>query len=185
MSKYTEAFKMSVIKKHLEEKIPVRQLSRDLEINISLIKLWVKKYNTNGFINKKSKTTIFSSEFKLKVLNYQQEYSLSDRETAIKFGIAEHGTVGAWRRKYITGGISALKDMRGRPSKMPKSVIPDKPREEWTKDEELAALVSAHTKVEASEQNGNIKVDGKEVKVYDDSELRNLIGQKSKPAEKE
>ncbi|WP_022933515.1 transposase, partial [Treponema bryantii] len=93
MSKYTEAFKMSVIKKHLEEEIPVRQLSRDLEINISLIKLWVKKYNTNGFINKKSKTTVFSSEFKLKVLNYQQEYSLSDRETAIKFGIAEHGTV--------------------------------------------------------------------------------------------
>jgi transposase len=140
MSKYTEAFKMSVIKKHLEEEIPVRQLSRDLEINISLIKLWVKKYNTNGFINKKSKTTVFSSEFKLKVLNYQQEYSLSDRETAIKFGIAEHGTVGAWRRKYITGGISDLKDMRGRPSKMPKSVIPEKPREEWTKDEELAAL---------------------------------------------
>ena len=34
MSKYTEAFKMSVIKKHLEEEIPVRQLSRDLEINI-------------------------------------------------------------------------------------------------------------------------------------------------------
>jgi len=140
MSKYSEEFKICVIKKYLDEGIPIRKISRDANINISLVKLWIKKYNTNGFINTKTKKTIFSSEFKLKVLNYQQEYSLSDRETAIKFGIAEHGTVGAWRRKYMTGGIAALKDARGRPQKMPKSVIPDKPREEWTKDEELAAL---------------------------------------------
>ncbi|MGN0739131.1 MAG: transposase [Treponema sp.] len=140
MSKYTEEFKVFVIKKYLEEGMPIRKISRDTNINVSLVKLWVKKYTANGFINKKTKKTVFSSEFKLKVLNHQQEYSLSDRETAIKFGIAEHGTVGAWRRKYMTGGIAALKDARGRPKKMAKSLIPDKPREEWTKDEELAAL---------------------------------------------
>ena len=90
MSKYSEEFKISVVKKYLDSKISVRQLSRQLEINKSLIQLWINKYNTNGFINKKEKTTIYSSEFKLKVLNYQQENGLSDRKTAIIFGIAEH-----------------------------------------------------------------------------------------------
>ena len=85
MSKYSEEFKISVVKKYLDSKISVRQLSRQLEINKSLIQLWINKYNTNGFINKKEKTTIYSSEFKLKVLNYQQENGLSDRKTAIIF----------------------------------------------------------------------------------------------------
>lgn len=140
MSKYSEEFKISVVKKYLDEKIPLGKLSEELEIHRSLILLWIRKYNTNGFINKKGKTTAFSSDFKLKVLNYQMETNLSDRQIAIKFGIAVHGTVGAWRKKYLAGGIAALNDARGRPKKMPKSVIPDKPREEWTKDEELAAL---------------------------------------------
>ena len=140
MSKYSEEFKISVVKKYLDDKIPILELARELEIDRSLILLWIKKYNANGFINKKGKARVFSSGFKLKVLNYQAETNLSDRQTAIKFGIAEHGTVSAWRKKYMAGGIAALKDARGRPKEVPKSVIPDKPREEWSRDEELAAL---------------------------------------------
>ena len=140
MSKYTEEFKILVVKKYLDNKMPIQELAKELKIHRSLILLWIKKYNRNGFINKRGKTKIYSSEFKLKVLNYQMETNLSDRQIAIKFGIAEHGTVSTWRKKYIAGGVAALKDARGRPKKMPKSVIPDKPREEWTKYEELAAL---------------------------------------------
>ena len=167
MFKYSEEFKISVVKKYLDSKISVRQLSRQLEINKSLIQLWINKYNTNGFINKKEKTTIYSSEFKLKVLNYQQENGLSDRKTAIIFGIAEHGTVSAWRKKYIERGITALKDSRGRPSKMPKSVIPNKPKEEWTKDEELAALRAENLYLKKlwtliQKENEQIKVNEKE-----------------------
>ena len=57
------------------------------------------------------------------------------------FGITNKGTICAWRKKYITGGTEALFQKQGRRSKMPKkSLIPNKPREEWTKDEELAYL---------------------------------------------
>ena len=75
------------------------------------------------------------------MLNYQQKHHLSDLQTALIFGITNHGTICAWRKKYITGGTEALFQKQGRRSKMPKkSLIPNKPREEWTKDEELAYL---------------------------------------------
>ena len=75
------------------------------------------------------------------MLNYQQEHHLSDLQTALIFGITNQGTICAWRKKYITGGTEALFQKQGRRSKMPKkSLIPNKPREEWTKDEELAYL---------------------------------------------
>ena len=44
----------------------------------------------------------FSGEFKLKVLNYQQEHHLSDLRTALIFDITNAGTICAWRKKYIT-----------------------------------------------------------------------------------
>ena len=75
------------------------------------------------------------------MLNYQQEHHLSALQTALIFGITNQGTICAWRKKYITGGTEALFQKQGRYSKMPKkSLIPNKPREEWTKDEELAYL---------------------------------------------
>ena len=75
------------------------------------------------------------------MLNYQQEHNLSCYQTAVLFGITNATTVSAWRKKYITGGTEALFQKQGRRSKMPKkSLIPNKPREEWTKDEELAYL---------------------------------------------
>ena len=55
MSKYSEEFKISVVKKYLDDKIPILELARELEIDRSLILLWIKKYNANGFINKKGK----------------------------------------------------------------------------------------------------------------------------------
>ena len=70
-----------------------------------------------------------------------QEHHLSDPQTALIFQIPGQGTICAWRKKYITGGTEALFQKQGRRSKMPKkSLIPNKPREEWTKDEELAYL---------------------------------------------
>ena len=74
-------------------------------------------------------------------MNYQQERHLSDLQTALIFGITNQGTICAWRKKYLAGGAEALFKKQGRSERMPKkSLIPNKPREEWTKDEELAYL---------------------------------------------
>ena len=139
MSKYSEEFKLSVVKAYLTGQGGVDALVKKYKVPKSCIQQWVAQYKINGFFTKP--TRHFSGDFKLKVLNYQQDHNLSNLQTALLFGITNTGTICAWRKKYITGGTEALFKKQGRYSKMPKkSLIPNKPREEWTKDEELAYL---------------------------------------------
>ena len=118
MSKYTEELKKLIVLEHKIKHYGARVLQRKYGIPRSLIEQWIAQYELNGKFTEP--TRHFSGEFKLKVLNYQQEHHLSDLQTA---------------------GTQALFQKQGRYSKMPKkSLIPNKPREEWTKDEELAYL---------------------------------------------
>ena len=139
MSKYSEEFKLTIVKAYLTGAGGANTLAKNYNVPKSCIQQWLTQYKINGFFTKP--TRHFSGEFKLKVLNYQQEHRLSDSQTSLIFGITNIGTICAWRKKYITGGTEALFQKQGRRSKMPKkSLIPNKPREEWTKDEELAYL---------------------------------------------
>ena len=139
MSKYSEEFKLKIVKEHKETHIGAESLQRKYGVHHRQIEQWIAQFELTGSFTKP--TRHFTGEFKLKVLNYQQEHHLSDLQTALIFGITNHGTICAWRKKYITGGTEALFQKQGRRSKMPKkSLIPNKPREEWTKDEELAYL---------------------------------------------
>ena len=139
MSKYSEEFKLKIVLDYIEKHISPEQQKRKYGISPSLVRQWIAQYQSAGKFTEP--TRHFSGEFKLKVLNYQQEHHLSDLQTALIFGITNHGRFCAWRKKYITGGPEALFQKQGRYTKMPKkSLIPNKPREEWTKDEELAYL---------------------------------------------
>ena len=139
MSKYSKEFKLKLVLEYIENHISPEQQKRKYGISPSLVRQWIAQYQSTGKFTKPTRQ--FSGNFKLKVLNYQQEHHLSDLQTALIFGITNHGTICAWRKKYITGGTEALFQKQGRRSKMPKkSLIPNKPREEWTKDEELAYL---------------------------------------------
>ena len=139
MSKYSEELKLTIVLEHLEKHIGANRLQKKYGVHPSLIKQWIAQYKLTGTFTKPVRH--FSGDFKLKVLNYQQEHHLSDSQTALIFGIPGQGTICAWRKRYITGGTEALFQKQGRRSKMPKkSLIPNKPREEWTKDEELAYL---------------------------------------------
>ena len=139
MSKYSEEFKLKLVLEYIEKYISPEQQEKTYGVSSSQIRQWIAQYKLNGKITEP--TRHFSGDFKLKVLNYQQEHHLSNLATALIFGITDKATISAWRKKYITGGKEALFQKPGRPSKMPKkSLIPNKPREEWTKDEELAYL---------------------------------------------
>jgi len=139
MSKYSEEYKLKVVKAYLSGEGGAGTVAEKYKVARTCVKQWVAQYKLSGSFTKP--TRHFSGEFKLKVLNYQQEQHLSDQQTALIFGITNQGTICVWRKKYITGGTEALFQKQGRRSKMPKkSLIPNKPREEWTKDEELAYL---------------------------------------------
>lgn len=139
MPKYSKEFKLKIVLEHQNEKIGCRRLEKKYGITGSSIREWIAQYELNGKFTEP--TRHFTGEFKLKVLNYQQEHNLSNQATALIFGITTARTICRWKKKYITGGTHALFQKQGRRSKMPKkSLIPNKPREEWTKDEELAYL---------------------------------------------
>ena len=139
MSKYSEELKIQIVLDHENKGFGAKKLSHMYGPDRKSIEQWIAQYELNGKFTEP--TRHFSGEFKLKVLNYQQEHHLSDQTTALLFGITTKTTVCAWRKKYLTGGTEALFQKQGRRSKMPKkSLIPNKPREEWTKDEELAYL---------------------------------------------
>ena len=139
MSKYSNEFKLKVVNAYLLGEGGAGTIANKYNVARTCVQQWVAQYELTGSFTKP--TRHFSGEFKLKVLNYQQEHHLSDLQTALIFGITNQGTICAWRKKYITGGTEALFQKQGRRSKMPKkSLIPNKPREEWTKDEKLAYL---------------------------------------------
>ena len=139
MSKYSEEYKLRVVKAYISGEGGTETVAKKYKVARTCLQQWVAQYELTGSFTKP--TRHFSGEFKLKVLNYQLEHHLSDLQTALIFGITNQGTICAWRKKYITGGTEALFQKQGRRSKMPKkSLIPNKPREEWTKDEELAYL---------------------------------------------
>ena len=139
MSKYSEELKIKIVLDHKSKGFGARVLSHIYGPDRKCIEQWIAQYELNGKFTKP--TRHFSGDFKLKVLNYQQEHHLSNLATALIFGITNKATISTWRKKYITGGKEALFQKQGRYTKMPKkSLIPNKPREEWTKDEELAYL---------------------------------------------
>lgn len=139
MSKFSEEFKLKIVKAYLSGEGGAGTIAKKYRVARTCVQQWVAQYELTESFTKPKRH--FSGEFKLKVLNYQQEHHLSDLQTALIFGITNQGTICAWRKKYITGGTEALFQKQGRRSKMPKkSLIPNKPREEWTKDEELAYL---------------------------------------------
>ena len=112
MSKYSNEFKIKVVNAYLLGEGGAGTIANKYKVARTCVQQWVAQYKLGGKFTER--TRHFSGEFKLKVLNYQQ---------------------------YITGGTEALFQKQGRRSKMPKkSLIPNKPREEWTKDEELAYL---------------------------------------------
>ena len=101
MSKYTEELKKQIVLEHKIKHYGARVLQRKYGIPRSLIRQWIAQYELNGKFTEP--TRHFSGEFKLKVLNYQQEHHLSALQTALIFGITNQGTICAWRKKYITG----------------------------------------------------------------------------------
>ena len=118
MSKYSNEFKLKVVNAYLLGEGGAGTIANKYNVARTCVQQWVAQYELTGSFTKP--TRHFSGEFKLKVLNYQQEHHLSDLQTALIFGITNHGTICAWRKKYITGGTEALFQKQGRRSKMPK-----------------------------------------------------------------
>ena len=121
MSKYTEQFKHTVVQEYLSGREGYKALSeRHGMASRSLVERWVTAYLLHGDAGLSKKRSRYSADFKLSVLQHMWENRLSITQTAARFDIRRHSTVGAWERAYRERGRNALTSLpTKRPKKMP------------------------------------------------------------------
>jgi transposase len=119
MAKYSEQFKLTLVKEYQEGKLGYNLLAKKYDMrDCTQIKRWVKvyeKFGSEGLKRKKHKET-YSVQFKLDVLSYMKRTGSSETETALVFGITNAPMIGSWKRAFLEDGTEALDRPRGRPS---------------------------------------------------------------------
>ena len=95
----------------------------------SLVRLWEKRYKSEGIEGLIAKPGKYSGEFKESVLEYMKQNHLSYSETALHFKIRSMVTIMKWDDLVIKEGKSRLhEDRRGQHFKMtPKKKKANKP----------------------------------------------------------
>lgn len=121
-NKYTEQFKLAVVKEYQKEKIRIGQLAVKYNIpNSDTVRSWIIKYTDedeirslspkSGVYTMKSQKT--TQENKVKIVKDCLNNSLSYKETAKKYSIS-YQNIYSWVQKYKVHGPEGLVDGRGR-----------------------------------------------------------------------
>ena len=119
MSKYSNEFKLQIIKYYLEENHSYLECCKKFNIpSKTQIKVWVKKYKQHGPDGLiKHQNSSYDGEFKRYVVEYMHNNHISATETAIYFRL-QTSVVLKWERIYYEEGPQALfEERRGRSKK--------------------------------------------------------------------
>jgi transposase len=118
MAKYSEKFKLMVVREYGEGKLGTRYLARKHGIkSYSQIERWIKlykKFGEEGLRRKNSKET-YSVQFKLDVLSFMKRTGSSETETALHFGLTNPPMISKWKKVLLEEGIEGLGRAKGRP----------------------------------------------------------------------
>jgi transposase len=107
--KYTQQFKHKVVQDYLVGHDGFKAVAQRYGMpNRSLVERWVMAYRLHGDAGLSKKRSRYGVDFKLSVLRHMWENRLSITQTAARFDIRRHSTVGAWERAYREGGVKAL-----------------------------------------------------------------------------
>jgi transposase len=119
VAKYSEGFKLMLVKEYLEGKLGYRLLAQKHNMkDFTRIMRWVKVYEKmgeKGLMKKKSKET-YSVQFKLDVLSFMKRTGSSEVDTALHFGLTNPSMIASWKKAFLEGGAEALDRAKGRPS---------------------------------------------------------------------
>ncbi len=127
MGKYSEQFKLTVVKAYLEGTEGYRKVASRFSIDFSLLRRWVASYKQQGHISPRKPRLRYSDAFKLSVLEHKREHGLSLRQTAAHFGIGQPVQIGIWEQQHYSNGPVPSVQTRRKPAAMPKRPYPIKP----------------------------------------------------------
>lgn len=136
MAKYSEQFKLAIVQAYLtDESAGYRAMAKRHGLTShAMLERWVMAYRLHGSAGLSKKSSTYSAEFKLSVLQHMWDNQLSVIQTAARFDIRHHAMVGIWERAYRDGGLEALVPRaRGRPKAMATRVstpTPESPQDD-------------------------------------------------------
>ncbi|MYL70218.1 helix-turn-helix domain-containing protein, partial [Halobacillus litoralis] len=108
MNKFTNEDKFQAVHRYLDETISYRHLAKEIGVDNSVLRYWVKLYEYHGDQAFAPPYTNYSSEFKLKVIACIEDEGYSIREASALFHIPDYSMVRRWMRKWKNGGMGAL-----------------------------------------------------------------------------
>ena len=113
MAKFTPEEKLEAVQRYLEGKESYLTIANIYKTSDSVIRNWVMQYEAHGVeIFLKKSYTSYSTQFKLDVLKYMDDYGTSSNETALIFNITSPALIRKWRILFESQGIDALKSKK-------------------------------------------------------------------------
>ncbi|MDZ5474684.1 helix-turn-helix domain-containing protein [Bacillus sp. 31A1R] len=142
MSKYSDQFKLKVVKEYLEDSLGYKLLAQKYEIpSKSIIERWVNSYKAFGKkgLSKKRSKEVYSVQFKLDVLNFMKQTGASYQDTAIEFKMNNRSLIASWKKTFLNEGIVGLESKpKGRPHMSGKrKANPSKQEKSMSREEQL------------------------------------------------
>jgi len=138
MAKYSDEFKLKVVKEYLDGSLGLKLLVRKYDIKShTQLSNWVNVYQKYGAIglSRKKKHEIYSVQFKLDVLSFMKRTGASRAETALHFGLTNPPMISSWKKKFLEGGVEALDNSKGRPAMSDKAKNVKKSKQPTQQDE--------------------------------------------------
>lgn len=140
MVKYSEKFKLMVVKEYQEGKLGYKLLARKYGVKShKLVLTWVKnyeKFGAKGLMREKNNKS-YSVQFKLDVLRFMKKTGSSVIDTALQFDLTNPSMITKWKKDFIEGGAEALGKPKGRPSMSDKAKNKQVEEKEMTNEQKL------------------------------------------------
>lgn len=110
MKRFTPEKKLDIVQRYINEPVSYRDLEKDIGIDNSTLRYWVKLYQYHGNQAFHHPYTKYSPAFKLEVVQFIEETDYSIREASAIFHIPDFSIVRRWMEKWRKGGALALEN---------------------------------------------------------------------------
>lgn len=108
MSKYTTELKLQIVQEYLNGNLGKKQIAKKYYVNPSDVQKWSAAYCKHGLEGLCTTHGTYTGDFKVYVVEYMHNTSLSARQTAAHFNIPSYTSVCKWERIYLEEGKDAL-----------------------------------------------------------------------------
>ena len=110
MAKYSFEFKLKVVQEFLNSHGSMRSIGRKYGVHHTDVQKWVNNYKRFGedSLRRSRQNQVYTTEFKLHVIELYLSSELSYQQLAMQMGIPNHAIIARWMNEYRAAGPKAL-----------------------------------------------------------------------------